>query len=372
MIRFRTPAPAKVHEEREGYRVGRRLPVSELKMLAAGRWFDILIAAGITAEKLDGRNQPCPKCGGRDRFAAFANINAVGAVHCRKCFTVGCDPSPGDGIATLQWFLGLDFLGTLDWLADHLGVGGRAGGGGVIRRKPKRIVAPEAEADPRAPSGTAGQTPDFDQLAGRFFDAMSDEQRLTLATKLNLAPELLIRMRVGFSVLHQASTWPMVDSNGRVVGLRLRGGDNAKWSFRGGRAGLFVPDGLPTTIKRLHVCEGPTDTAAVLSLGLDAIGRASCNGNVATVANFVRRVECDDVVIVADHDPAGIAGALRLARVLTTVAQCVRIIKPGQPGDDVRKAVAEGLDAYELDELVLQANIMTLGIHRRLRRRNDR
>ena len=76
--------------------------VEELKSLAAGRWFDILIAAGIDADKLDGRGHACPKCGGRDRFAAFPNINGRGAVHCRHCFTRGTDPSPGDGIATLQ------------------------------------------------------------------------------------------------------------------------------------------------------------------------------------------------------------------------------------------------------------------------------
>ena len=95
-----------------------RIDVADIKALAAGRWYDILIAAGIDADKLDGRGHPCPKCGGRDRFAAFPNINGRGAVHCRQCFTKGTTPPPGDGLATLQWLLGLDFPATLGWLAD--------------------------------------------------------------------------------------------------------------------------------------------------------------------------------------------------------------------------------------------------------------
>lgn len=71
------------------------------------------LAAGIPADRLDGRGLQCPKCGGNDRFAAFPNINMRGAVHCRQCLTRGTSPSPGDGIATLQWLLDLDFRATL-------------------------------------------------------------------------------------------------------------------------------------------------------------------------------------------------------------------------------------------------------------------
>ena len=162
----------------------------------------------------------------------------------------------------------------------------------------------------------------------------------------------------------EATTWPMVDSFGKCVGLRLRSHDNNKWSYRGGRAGIFVPDGMTTAVNRLYVCEGPTDTAAMLSIGLDAIGRASCNGNVATVANFVKMLGCNDVVVVADYDAPGQTGANKLANVLVTVAECVRIITPGRPGDDVRSVIARGSTLGYFDGLAFEAMPMTMGIRR--------
>ena len=63
--------------------------VAELKALAAGRWFDILIAAGIDADKLNGKGHSCPKCGGRDCIRCHppfidtrrAFCSALGATH---------------------------------------------------------------------------------------------------------------------------------------------------------------------------------------------------------------------------------------------------------------------------------------------------
>ncbi|MEM9367538.1 MAG: primase-helicase zinc-binding domain-containing protein [Planctomycetota bacterium] len=333
--------------------------VGELKALAAGRWFDILIAAGIDADKLNGKGHPCPKCGGRDRFAAFPNINGRGAVHCRHCFTRGCDPSPGDGIASLQWILGLDFRATLGWLADWLGVRKES-----ERRTPRPVARRTVPSNRIVSSEPLESLIDFDDLAKRFFCEMSRERREHLAKRLSVDPRSLVRLRVGYSEQDQATTWPMVDSGGRCVGLRMRGHDNNKWSYRGGRGGLFVPDGISTSIKRLFVCEGPSDVAALLSIGLPAIGRPSCTGAVPATVNFVRRIECHDVAIVADHDEAGQNGAKRLARLLVTVANTVRIITPGNPGDDARKFVAQGGTPGDFDQMLANADALMLAIRR--------
>ena len=146
--------------------------VEELKSLAAGRWFDILIAAGIDADKLNGKGHPCPKCGGRDRFAAFPTIKGRGAVHCRHGFTRGTDPSPGDGIASLQWILGLDFRATLGWLADYLGCKPSQR---INFRGPQRVIASDDRNATREPAT------DFDDLAKRYFVEMSRERREGLA-----------------------------------------------------------------------------------------------------------------------------------------------------------------------------------------------
>ena len=331
--------------------------VEELKSLAAGRWFDILIAAGIDADKLNGKGHPCPKCGGRDRFAAFPNINGRGAVHCRHCFTRGTDPSPGDGITSLQWILGLDFRATLGWLADYLGCKPSQR---INFRGPQRVIA----SDDR--NATKEPATDFDDLAKRYFVEMSRERREGLAKRLNVHPRSLVRLRVGYSEQHQATTWPMVDSGGRCVGLRLRGHDGNNWSLKGGKAGLFVPDGIHTQMPTLFIAEGPTDAAALMTIGIPAIGRPSCTGAMPSTVNFVRRIEAKYVVLVADNDEAGIAGANILARLLVTVADVVRIITPGKLSEDCRSFVAGGGRKSDGDELVADAEGLCIAVRRRI------
>ncbi|MEM8494352.1 MAG: primase-helicase zinc-binding domain-containing protein [Planctomycetota bacterium] len=83
--------------ERNG-RTGRgHLDAAEVKAAATCRWREILTSvAGIPGDLLDGRNHPCPRCGGTDRFRL---IDAdAGAVFCNQCFRERNGdgwPSPG-------------------------------------------------------------------------------------------------------------------------------------------------------------------------------------------------------------------------------------------------------------------------------------
>ena len=181
---------------------------------------------------------------------------------------------------------------------------------------------------------------------------MRDEWWGRLSNRLRLPAVTLKRLRVGWCAAQRATTWPMVDHSERVVGIRLRSmttGD--KWSIRGGRAGLFVPAELRGKPDRLFVAEGPTDTAALLSLGVDAVGRPSCNGAVGTTTKLVKRLGPSECIVVADDDGhgAGIRGAESLARVLVTVCPSVRVIVPPEGFNDVRDWITAGA---KLDDLI--------------------
>lgn len=103
-------------------KLGRQtLSIDELLTASRGRWLEILDDAGLPHDILNGRGHPCPKCGGRDRFAAWPDVADRGAVHCRHCFTKGADPKPGDGLASLRWLLGADTACACRWLASWLG-----------------------------------------------------------------------------------------------------------------------------------------------------------------------------------------------------------------------------------------------------------
>lgn len=174
------------------------------------------------------------------------------------------------------------------------------------------------------------------------------------ADSLGLTVASLRRLLVGRSPRHRAWTFPMRDAAGNVTGIRLRRPDGRKLSFRGGREGLFMPDGL-TADGPLYIAEGPTDTAALLGLSFAAVGRPSCRGGVEMLVDLVLARRPQSVVIVADNDShdAGQRGAIDLACRLATYAPSVAIIAPppgikdarewvrrGATGEDVLRAIA--------------------------------
>lgn len=73
----------------------------ELKRLAHGRWTSILLQLGVPPQLLNHRNQPCPRCGGRDRFQ-YTDRFGAGNYFCRGC-------GPGDGFKVLEHVHGWSF-----------------------------------------------------------------------------------------------------------------------------------------------------------------------------------------------------------------------------------------------------------------------
>lgn len=112
---------------------------------------------------------------------------------------------------------------------------------------------------------------------------------------------------------HGAWAFPMRSGAGDVVGIRLRADNGRKWAVTGSRQGLFLPVVWPESTQVALICEGPTDTAAALSIGFQAIGRPSCLGCEGMVAETCKRVTIRRVVIVADNDGPGRDGARKLA-----------------------------------------------------------
>lgn len=68
---------------------------------ARGRWREILPALGVPSVVLNGKNQPCPMCGGKDRFR-FTDKFGEGDYYCSQC-------SPGRGLKLLMNINGWDF-----------------------------------------------------------------------------------------------------------------------------------------------------------------------------------------------------------------------------------------------------------------------
>lgn len=107
---------------------------------------------------------------------------------------------------------------------------------------------------------------------------------------------------------YNAWAFPMRSGSNVIVGIRLRSSTGEKWAVKGSRQGIFIPQGI-TPQDVLMVCEGPTDTAAALSLGYYAVGRPNniCGGS--EIAEFIQRLGVRRAIMVADNDDAGLKGS---------------------------------------------------------------
>lgn len=178
----------------------------------------------------------------------------------------------------------------------------------------------------------------------------------TLAASLGV--DVLALAALGAARHSQQAAWafPMRDGNGKTVGIRLRDNNGHKWAVKGSKVGLFYTEGKPQDHIAV-VCEGPTDTAAALTLGLWAIGRPSCQGAVDHTLQLCRRLRIDHLLIMADNDEPkprpgggwwqpGFEGAAKLA---AAVGLPYKILAP--PAKDIRKWVQAGATRINFDFL---------------------
>lgn len=161
--------------------------------------------------------------------------------------------------------------------------------------------------------------------------------------------------------------FPMHDGARNVVGIRIREPRDegaAKWALTGSRTGIFIPRELPDRVETLVVCEGPTDTAAMLDIlppRWAAIGRAACQGGHADVVRLAQSFRTEPrIAVLADHDGPGILGAESLANALLDEFRGVVVFRPPARLKDARAWLRAGASPFEL-----RARLDTRANHRR-------
>lgn len=136
------------------------------------------------------------------------------------------------------------------------------------------------------------------------------------------------------------------DANGEVIGTAYRDANGGKDFKRGGKRGLIVAWPLDayagTTIDApIFVCEGASDTAAVLGLDLDAVGVPMAGQCGPMVAELLADRHA---VIVADGDGAGRRGAMKITKPMAKRCASVRTVEPPMGAKDARAAVIAGVE----------------------------
>ena len=333
------------HNPRGNYR-SHSIPIDELKRMARGRWREILRDAGIPSDALaDRRGRPCPKCGGRDRFAALKDVENVGAVLCRHCFNGSTDPRSGDGLASLRWWLACSMPDAIRWLRGWLGFDD--GKHRAIHRKPIEPITASPE-----PVQSESDRKYLALAADVYRRNLSDDGRAYLAGLLNVSTGSLERLRVGWCPSQQMTTWPMLNADSIIIGIRLRGPvTKEKSSVKGGLGGLFYDPVSMASIEhgaRVWITEGASDTAAGLTLGLAAVGVPSAKSGGDLLTSLGHRVRPCEWVIVGDNDKAGTEGVLKLRTELAIVAP-VRVIYPPEGIKDLREWLGLGLSRQAIE-----------------------
>ena len=316
-------------------------PVKLLLSSMEGRWKEFFIQLGMPEVILDTKGHPCPRCGGTDRFAVFPDFSFRGSAHCRYCFHKHTKPHPGDGIATIQWWLACTPREAVQKLKDFLG----------ISRDNQRLSPLNRSTTP--PVAETPKQTDWDSINTRLMSQLEPENLRKAAESLSLPESCLKVLQIGWSQKYTHITWPMRSEDGAIVGVRTRSIDGRKYSSaRWSTNGLFYsPDLLGRTLDRLWIAEGPTDTAALVSLGCDACGLPCANAGHDVLERFCRKRRPKEVVIVADNDCSGKLSAEQVADSLLILVRCVRVIHPPAPHKDARDWVKAGARVSDLEKL---------------------
>lgn len=173
-----------------------------------------------------------------------------------------------------------------------------------------------------------------------------------LAEKLGIPAAALEAFGCGWDRLRLLWTFPMLDADHRIIGVRTRtlGGD--KYAIAGSHNGLFVPQTMHGD-GPLFIEEGPTSAGALTFIGFDAIGRPSCSACVdMTIDYLLAHQPGREVVIVGNFDEPkrrpdgstfypGQDGAAALATAVAQACIPVRVIFPAS-GKDSRDWIREG------------------------------
>jgi putative DNA primase/helicase len=89
---------------------------------ASGRWPELLKAlAHLSAEQLTDKHQPCPNCGGDDRYR-WDRDDGPGGWYCNQCGGKNCAGGAGSGMDLLTRVTGWSFADACRRIEQHLGI----------------------------------------------------------------------------------------------------------------------------------------------------------------------------------------------------------------------------------------------------------
>ena len=291
-------------------------------------------------ELMNKKHQPCPRCGGKDRFRVMDDFNDTGGLICNKC-TIEVIPN---GIKALAWALDQDEKYVKSVLAERFK---------VRRGRPKNFEV--TDWTPNLVNYFVASRPGVTEEAMRLAGVTS--------AKYHGKPVF------AFPIYGQAGT-----VSGHVV-MDAMGGQ--MWSPRGNCKILTVEGStsglvnkhaferlkLGGVVKKVWKVEGVPDMLAMQGLippdkrdtEVVVTNSGGCMENPKWMAQVLSQV--DEVVVVGDRDKPGVLGADKWSREIVlaggkhvTICELPYEVEENH-GKDLRDWIASGCSYYDLSNL---------------------
>ncbi|MCV0454253.1 primase-like DNA-binding domain-containing protein [Escherichia coli] len=254
---------------------------------ALGHWPSILPALGI--QVLKNRHQPCPVCGGSDRFR-FDDREGRGTWYCNQC-------GAGDGLKLVEKVFGVSPSDAAAKVAAVTGclppadpaVTAAAGAETDAARKNAAALAQTLMAKTRPGTGNA-------YLTRKGFPGR--ECRMLTGTHRAGG----VSWRAGDLVV------PLYDDSGELVNLQLISADGRKRTLKGGqvRGTCHTLEGQNQAGKRLWIAEGYATALTVHHLTGETVMVALSSVNLLSLASLARQKHpACQIVLAADRDLSG-------------------------------------------------------------------
>lgn len=138
--------------------------------------------------------------------------------------------------------------------------------------------------------------------------------------------------------------YPEFNGSAQVTGMAHRCTDGTKKALKGSHRGIYIPKTFLNFDGPIYCCEGPSDTAALLTMGLAAVGRPSAFGGIQHLTTLFGKLPVDrKVVILGENDRKddgrwpGREAAVKLASMIEEVLErSIDVALPPEGFKDVR------------------------------------
>ncbi len=215
------------------------------------------------------KSTPCPVCEKTDYCSQSPDSEVV------YCMRIESDRAKESGAG----------LGWLHFLTDD-------------NEQPKNFI-------PRAAKVKPSPKIDWDKRVTAMFTCKQSERtRKQLSIALGVSVESLEKLRIGYGTMNGSpySSWPERLPSGKYCGVVTRfQRDGAKRMVKHSKHGLYYCDGWDEGNKAILLPEGGSDTAALITLGVSAIGRFSATGGTALLAAMLAKTK-RRVIVLGERD----------------------------------------------------------------------